>query len=546
MTSRRLGSMTPSGRYPRYTAPSGDGQTLCVPPWASAQQLLQKNRTEIRAQEGEIGGCSVGVLGENARAAVLASALDGTRAYSDVEVSAEVGCPLVLTGHQPGFVHPGVWLKNFAAARLARDVGGVAIGLVIDCDLCRSTSVRVPTGSVDDPRMENVSFDQTHAFIPYEERRILDQSAWQSFGTRAAKTIAPLVDDPLIRQWWPDVARVREGDKLGTVLSQRRHQLELQWHSLSLQVSQSKICQTEPFRRFVLHLLSEAARFRVDHNQALAEYRREHHLRNLAQPVPDLVEDEPWTETPFWIWSTADPTRRALYVQRFTNELRLTDRAGFTESVPVSSEGDFATAVEALAEWEARGVKLRSRALITTMFARLFLADVFIHGIGGAKYDQVTDDICQRFFGFSPPGFITLTGTLRLPIVHTSVHPDRQQQLRQALRNLRYHPEVEFDGTTLSEQDQRQVADLIEQKRLWVQTAKSSENAAERHRQIVAANEGLAAFSAQRRKQLEQELREAQHRLYAASLLDSREYPFCLFPRDDVRNFFLDFPPSMA
>ena len=39
---------------------------------------------------------------------------------------------------------------------------------------------------------------------------------------------------------------------------------------------------------------------------------------------------------------------------------------------------------------QTRGIKLRSRALTTTMFVRLFLADAFLHGIGGAKYDEVT------------------------------------------------------------------------------------------------------------------------------------------------------------
>ena len=44
-----------------------------------------------------------------------------------------------------------------------------------------------------------------------------------------------------------------------------------------------------------------------------------------------------------------------------------------------------------LAELSSRGIKLRTRALTTTLFARLVLSDMFLHGIGGAKYDQVTD-----------------------------------------------------------------------------------------------------------------------------------------------------------
>ena len=49
------------------------------------------------------------------------------------------------------------------------------------------------------------------------------------------------------------------------------------------------------------------------------------------------------------------------------------------------------------------------------MYARLFLADLFIHGIGGAKYDELTDELMRRFFKIEPPEFLTLTGTLLLP-----------------------------------------------------------------------------------------------------------------------------------
>ena len=41
---------------------------------------------------------------------------------------------------------------------------------------------------------------------------------------------------------------------------------------------------------------------------------------------------------------------------------------------------------QAVAAWqrlEIKGIKIRSRALMTTLFARLFLGDLFIHGIGG-------------------------------------------------------------------------------------------------------------------------------------------------------------------
>ena len=48
------------------------------------------------------------------------------------------------------------------------------------------------------------------------------------------------------------------------------------------------------------------------------------------------------------------------------------------------------------------------------MFSRFLLGDLFIHGIGGAKYDELGDEISRRFFGIEPPGFLTVSMTLWL------------------------------------------------------------------------------------------------------------------------------------
>ncbi len=64
------------------------------------------------------------------------------------------------------------------------------------------------------------------------------------------------------------------------------------------------------------------------------------------------------------------------------------------------------------------------------MFARLVLSDVFIHGIGGAKYDQLTDAIVRRFFGVEPPGYLVATATLKLPLPR---HPWRKPTSRASI-----------------------------------------------------------------------------------------------------------------
>ncbi|HQY89846.1 MAG TPA: hypothetical protein PK402_14425, partial [Tepidisphaeraceae bacterium] len=55
------------------------------------------------------------------------------------------------------------------------------------------------------------------------------------------------------------------------------------------------------------------------------------------------------------------------------------------------------------------------RALMLTIFLRLLLADVFVHGIGGGRYDQVADRLIKNYFHIEPPGFAVTTATLFWP-----------------------------------------------------------------------------------------------------------------------------------
>ena len=89
------------------------------------------------------------------------------------------------------------------------------------------------------------------------------------------------------------------------------------------------------------------------------------------------------------------------------------------------------------------------------MYMRLIVGDAFIHGIGGGKYDQLTDAIIQEFFGFTPPDVIVASATLRLPTgVAKSIGVTSQQQ-RERLWQLKHHPEtaVEYVAGQTSELD---------------------------------------------------------------------------------------------
>jgi hypothetical protein len=539
--------MDQAAQFRRYRAPQENGQTLVEPPWPTLPEVVERNRRHLAEVRGDLQGRSLAVLAADARRSLVQQAFTYTSQYRDVpsdvvDRAASEAAPLILSGHQPELVHPGVWYKNFLLGRLAERVGGIGIHLLIDSDLCRSASVRVPAGTPDAPRVESVPLDQPAAEVPYEERVMVDRATLESFAGRVTQLIKRLVTDPVVDQLWPLVqSRLGEQPSLGLCLAQGRHLLEAAWGNVTLELPQSAVCQLPEFGWFAAHLLANLPRFWTAHNEALADYRAAHRLRGRAQPVPDLAEIDGWLEAPFWVWSADDPQRRPLFARQEDDRLLVTDRWRRTVDLSLSAEGDAAAAAGQLADLAERGVKIRTRALATTLFARLCLSDMFLHGIGGAKYDQVTDAIARRFFGFDLPELAVVSATLRLPIGHRHSAQAGQHTLRQQLRDLEFHPErfALRDGT-LPADKVSQVAELAARKQRWIDTPKTEQNARRRHEEITAVNEALYAHVAHLRTQIEHQLDDIECRTRASAILESREYAFCLFPREPLQRLLLD------
>jgi hypothetical protein len=443
---------------------------------------------------------------------------------------------------------PGISRSYFALGAMAREHGAAAVNLVIDSDALKNTALPTPGGSLDDPRREAVLFDRPDGRLPFEERRILDERLFAGFGRRVAKRIAPLVPDPLIQRFWPMVLeRARHVDRLGYCLAQARHQLEGEWGVQTLELPQSAVCDSEPFRWFLAHLFANMDRFRDCYNQAVQEYRRANGIRNAAHPFPDLAADGSWIEAPLWAWTAEQPQRRRVFVSRRGREIVVSDRTGQDLHFTLDVDGDATDAVRSLADWNRRGMKIRSRALITTLWARLALGDLFMHGIGGAKYDQVTDRLIESFFGLTPPSIMVLSATLYLPLQRPQVTQENLREIRSELRTLSYHPDKYIADNHLpgGEASLRARA-LLDEKQRWIETPVTPENAYARWHSFRRINDELQPWVATRRQELLELQSQTQRALRHEKVLGSREYGFCLYPESELKDFLSALLPKSA
>jgi hypothetical protein len=277
------------------------------------------------------------------------------------------------------------------------------------------------------------------------------------------------------------------------------------------------------------------------HNQVLAEYRHVNHIRSRTHPVPELKSKGDCFEAPFWVWRRGDSVRSRVFARQVRREIALSDGKTDFARLPLAPDREACCAVEVLRELPKQGIRFRARALTTTLFSRLCLADLFVHGIGGAKYDEMTDRIMARFVGVTPPGFLTLTASLYLPLTENgSVTGEDVSRHLRLLRELRWNADRHLDASTGAE-----TRELIAQKSALIASInsvsvpgrspnQSGENF-ERFQRMQDINRRLAEKAAPLSQRVSDELSQVRRRLGTYSLLHDREFPFGLYPEDKLR-----------
>jgi len=543
-----------------HRAPAESGGRLVDPPilpaadgtGTSIEDLVDNNRLLRAAFDTRIGDLKLWELVAATRRELLTVAAEYTGSYRDVtrpdDVADWIARPLVMGGHQPDLFHPGVWLKNAALDAYARQLGGTAVNLVVDTDRCAGTSIGVPVGTPREAGLEPVPFDAAAAEMAWEERGVVDHACFASFGDRAARLLEPLVPDAIVGRWWPlAVERAAESHRLGLAIAQARHILEERWGLETLELPVSELVRLPTVMVFMGWLLAHARQLHEAFNAALATERRARRIRGRGRPLPDLTTrtdaSGEWLEVPWWLWSRDDPRRRRVFANLSTpGGLTLSDLETVRVELPIGGDTSPSRWVDALSRMEEHDLRLRPRAVLTTLVSRLLVADVFVHGIGGAAYDRITDEVVHRLTGCDPPRHAVVSGTLRLPLERTfpgfaAADPAAKlATVRRTLRDLDYHPERHLGPTAALPADLR---DLVAEKRRWIDTFATPTLARRRCHAIRAANERLADHARQLRQELLDRVGPLSRAVHAHELLAARGYPWCFFPEKTLKNFLL-------
>jgi len=510
-----------------YAIPERSGEALIVPPLNRVPALLAESRA-FRWDGAEVLGVPLGEFRRRARGRALALAAEytGTAVPSDNR-------PLVVMGHQPLLFHPGVWFKYLLLTRLAATAPAAGLHLIVDTDATGPVGADVPDEHDGLHRAHETLVDLAPD-VPLEAAPVPEPAVWTAFVERVRTHLAAVRPSSLAARfdtWAGGIGEARGALSLGAWLARLRRRYEAQAGAPGyLELPMSRLADTAEFRAFALHVLRAPDELVRVYNGQLEAYRRAHRLRSSANPFPNLTRDGGRVEAPFWV--VRDGRRRELHVSRADGRLTLSVGADAIATIPTDPSG-----VEALAE---QGVALRPKAIGLTMFARLCLGDLFIHGVGGGRYDRVTDAIASELFGCPPSPYLVATATLHLPLAAEASAAARRA-LERRLMDLRHNPDRHLAETTDAQRG------LIAEKWELIRAVDAMRPGPDRRaatRRIRAINASLAAALASEVAGAEARLA----RLGAAdgeSAAESREYPYFLFDPAEVAAL-AGVPPSLA
>ncbi len=197
------------------------------------------------------------------------------------------------------------------------------------------------------------------------------------------------------------------------------------WH-----VPTSLLCDCEAWLVFVGEWMRHAEVWTDCYNRHLAAYRQRMGIVTSHHPMPDLQRAGDVVELPFWIYRQGE-ARERLFIRRAGAGILV--RFG-------GREIDVTNGLAPLLGGSVGPLQIRPRALTLTMYVRMFVADVFIHGIGGALYDRITDGIMEELWGVAPP-YGCVSAAWLLPLGTAAAGGDSVPALRRRRHHLVHNPQ---------------------------------------------------------------------------------------------------------
>lgn len=532
-----------------FTIPKKNKEIFIDPAYEDIPRLIDVNKKRFLAYGFNINGTPFSQFREQARSEVLKKAgeytekvlslcsklnIADTKNLSCIKDSYTPEKAIIQTGHSPALAHPGVLIKHSLVNSIAKRVNGIGINLVVDNDASHDNCLNIPDINGSESSVKKIEYITGPRNLAFEEVRYADPTQLTALKKNVLKTL----HNPDMKKTFEDfmngvITLSGETLQFTDLFTFARHAFLLRFEISNLEVPVSLISESDSFLSFFLYITANVKRFVEIYNAKLEEYRRLKKISSKANPLPDLMEQGFVVEMPFWIWKDNE-LRKSLYAS-VANDSRISILCEnrIIEHFDFGERNRSTENLERLKTLINNGIKIRPKAIVNTMYSRMFFSDLFIHGVGGAKYDLVTDEIIREFFGVEPPEYATISATLHLPYKPFDVSKEDVTALKHAIKDMGYNPERYATDEIMEDAEMRS---LVSEKKEKI--AKKSHDTNEKHRtfdRLKQLNSLMKEKIDPLIKEKEKEMEDLEKKLIYNSIVTDRKYPFCIYPETMLR-----------
>ena len=391
--------------------------------------------------------------------------------------------PIVMTGHQSGFWHPGILTKYIAADAVASAIDGASAAVVVDHDPADPLTLH----AVRD-RGGRVSRSEITLGGPSPGSVARLRPAANPGSLHAPTQDSGVIDsdrNALVRAL-EALGRSDGAESLAVQSARANRELLSRWHRVD-EFTVTDLARTEAFGRFFERCIDDPEGGIRAYNRAVRAFPDAGVSMLFAQK-----REHRW-EIPFWLID-AQIGRRPLYHEMV--EQQLFDRT-----------------------------RLAPRALGMTAILRMEFCDLFVHGTGGATYDRITDAWIAAWLGESLAPAVSITADVyrAIPVeADRSVTEEQRDAAVWLAHSAAHNPGLSGDTDAAATKH-----------RYCEQIAALPYASDERRDQYVEMHRWLASWRdmhARELDELERRARQAERGVELRVLESRRDWPAFLYP----------------
>lgn len=407
--------------------------------------------------------------------------------------------PIIANGHQPEFQHPGILFKDLLLYKIAVTTSGLPLHVVVDTDHFEMNYSYPERIENEFAHLKTIHLkDEANRIYLHRPLSHSEREELISIVTKQKEEAKFFVSEKQFDSLQNILNRkldlLREKDYLHEINEIIRNEFYKSRNLFIYSINVSELVTLSSFHALVENIRKNLDEFMRVYNNSLAEYRKEHKIKNHAQPIPNLISGE----MPFWI---LDPNTKK------RNVMKVDDVADNSIILP--------------------------KAVTLTMFMRLFLADFFIHGKGGGRYEEVSEHIIKDFFHMEASPYEVASATMHLTKTNYFIQTNiDEKELDAKLRDAVYSPDKFLDSSNPL---------VIQKKELQSRFKDSNSDKKELHKEISKINEELSKLVLPEKEKLEslkQILPVIQH---TNQVFQSRTLPFYYYHIDELIDYVMNY-----